>query len=97
MSYGIDLGELGQRMAGDVHEILSGTKPGDIPIYQSTKFQFVINVRAAEPLGLAFPPALLAQADEVINSCCRLLAWRAAPFAVTAGPGNRVDRSPVRL
>jgi putative tryptophan/tyrosine transport system substrate-binding protein len=67
MSYGIDLGELGQRMADDVHEILNGTKAGDIPIYQSTKFQLVINLKAAESLGLAFPPALLARADEVIE------------------------------
>jgi putative tryptophan/tyrosine transport system substrate-binding protein len=67
MSYGIDLGELGQRMADDVHEILNGAKPGDIPIYQSTKFRFVIALRAAQALGLKIPPSLLAQADEVIE------------------------------
>jgi putative tryptophan/tyrosine transport system substrate-binding protein len=67
MAYGIDLGELGQRMADDVHEILNGTKPGDIPIYQATKFQFIINLAAAKALGLTIPPALLALADEVIE------------------------------
>jgi putative tryptophan/tyrosine transport system substrate-binding protein len=67
MAYGIDLGELGRRMADDVHEILNGTKPGDIPIYQSTSFALVINLKAAKTLGLAIPPALLALADEVIE------------------------------
>jgi putative ABC transport system substrate-binding protein len=67
MAYGIDLGELGRRMADDVHEILNGTKPGDIPIYQATRFQFMINLAAAKSLGLTLPPSLLARADEVID------------------------------
>ena len=67
MAYGADLGEVAQRMANDVHEILNGTQPGDIPIYRPTKFEFLINLKAAEALGLTIPPALLAQADEVIE------------------------------
>jgi putative tryptophan/tyrosine transport system substrate-binding protein len=67
MAYGVDLGELDRRMADDVHEILNGTKPGDIPIYQATKFALVINLKAAKALGLVIPPALLALADEVIE------------------------------
>jgi putative ABC transport system substrate-binding protein len=67
MAYGADLGELGRRMADDVHQVLNGTKPGDIPIYQATRFAFVINLKTAKALGLAFPPALLAAADEVIE------------------------------
>jgi putative ABC transport system substrate-binding protein len=67
MAYAGDLGDLGRRMADDVHEILQGGKPGDIPIYQSTKFEFVINLKAAKALGLTLPPALLANADEVIE------------------------------
>jgi putative tryptophan/tyrosine transport system substrate-binding protein len=67
MAYGADLSEAGRRMADDVHEILNGAKPGDIPIYQGTKFQFVVNLKAAEALGLTIPPALLARADEVIE------------------------------
>src|SRR6516225_11730561 len=67
MAYAVDFGELFRRMADDVHEIFGGAKAGDIPIYQPTKFQLVINLKAAKTLGLAFPPALLATADEVIE------------------------------
>jgi len=52
MAYEADLGELGRRMADDVHEILNGAKPSDIPIYQSTRFALVINLQAAAALGL---------------------------------------------
>ena len=65
MAYETDLAELFRRMADNVHEILNGAKPGDIPIYQPTKFTFAINLRAANTLGLRIPPSLLARADEV--------------------------------
>jgi putative ABC transport system substrate-binding protein len=67
MAYEGDLGEEGRRMADDVHQILNGAKPGDIPIYQSTRFAFLINLKTAKALGLTIPPALLARADEVIE------------------------------
>jgi putative ABC transport system substrate-binding protein len=67
MAYAADFGELFRRMADDVHEILNGGKPGDILIYQPTKFELVINLKAAKALGLALPPTLLAAADEVIE------------------------------
>jgi putative ABC transport system substrate-binding protein len=67
MAYQADQIELYRRMADDVHEILNGTKPGDIPIYQASKFEFVINLKAAEAIGLTIPPSLLARADEVIE------------------------------
>ena len=67
MAYASDNRELWRRMADDVHEILGGAKPGDIPIYQPTKFELVINLRTAEALGLKISPSLLARADEVIE------------------------------
>jgi putative tryptophan/tyrosine transport system substrate-binding protein len=67
MAYAVDLGELGQRAANDVHQILDGTRPGDIPIYRPTKYELVINLKAAKAMGLTIPPSLLALADEVIE------------------------------
>jgi len=67
MAYASDLTELGRRVADDVHQILNGAKPGDIPIYQPTRFEFVINLKTANALGLTIPPAILARADEVIE------------------------------
>jgi putative tryptophan/tyrosine transport system substrate-binding protein len=67
MAYETDLAELFRRMANDVHQILNGAKPADIPIYQPTKFEFLINLKAAKALGLTIPPALLGTADEVIE------------------------------
>ena len=67
MAYEAELGDLGRRMADDVHEILNGAKPGDIPIYQATKFHFIINLKAAKTIGLTLPPPLLATADELIE------------------------------
>jgi putative ABC transport system substrate-binding protein len=67
LAYAADLGEQGRRLADDVHEILNGAKPGDIPIYQSTRFSLVANLKAAKAIGLTLPPALLASADELIE------------------------------
>jgi putative ABC transport system substrate-binding protein len=67
MAYATDFGDLGRRMADDVHEILNGAKPGGIPTYRPTKFNFVINLKATKALGLDIPPVLLARADEVIE------------------------------
>jgi putative ABC transport system substrate-binding protein len=67
MAYTVDLAELLRRLAGDVHQVLNGAIPGDIPIYQPTKFELLINLRTAKALGLQLPPALLSRADEVIE------------------------------
>ena len=67
MAYAVDLAELLRRMADDVHQILKGAKPGDIPIYQPTKFELLINLKTAKALGLTLPPTLLARAAEIIE------------------------------
>jgi putative ABC transport system substrate-binding protein len=67
MAYACNVGELSRRMAEDVHEILNGAKPGDIPIYPPTKYELVINLKAANTLGLTLPATLLALADELIE------------------------------
>jgi putative ABC transport system substrate-binding protein len=67
MAYSFDLGDLGRRAARQVAEILKGANPGELPIYQQTKFELIINLKTAKALGLDLPPMLLGRADEVIE------------------------------
>ena len=67
MSYAPDIGDITRRLANDVHLILNGAKPGDIPIYRPNKFELIVNLKAARALGLEMPMTLVARADEVIE------------------------------
>jgi putative ABC transport system substrate-binding protein len=67
MSYGPGRAELYPRAAYMVDRILKGTKPADIPVEQPTKFELVVNLKAAKQIGLTIPPNVLAKADKVIR------------------------------
>jgi putative tryptophan/tyrosine transport system substrate-binding protein len=67
LSYGSDLGDVMRRLADMTDQVMKGAKPADIPVYQQTKFELVLNQKAATSLGLEFPPTLLTAADEVIE------------------------------
>jgi putative ABC transport system substrate-binding protein len=67
ISYGPDIAEIFRRAAGYVDRILKGAKPATMPIERPTKFDLVINLRAARALNLPIPSSLMLQADEVVK------------------------------
>jgi putative ABC transport system substrate-binding protein len=67
MSYAPSYTDLFRRAAEFVDKILKGTKPADIPVEQPTKFEFIVNLKAAKQIGVTVPPNVLARADRVIR------------------------------
>ena len=67
MSYGADEDESVKRIAMMIDKILKGAKPADLPVEQPTKFEFIINLKAAKQIALTIPPNVLARADKIIR------------------------------
>jgi putative ABC transport system substrate-binding protein len=67
IAYAVNYPDLYLQLATFVDKIFKGTKPGELPVQQPTKFELVINLKTAKALGLEVPPTVLARADEVIE------------------------------
>jgi putative ABC transport system substrate-binding protein len=67
MSYGVDIDASFRRVASFVAKILSGARPGDLPIEQPVKYELVVNLKTAKAIGIELPTSLLLRADEVIE------------------------------
>jgi putative ABC transport system substrate-binding protein len=67
IAYSTDLSDIFRRVAIQITDILKGTRPQDIPVYEPTKFELVVNIKTARSLGINVPPSILVSANEVIE------------------------------
>ena len=67
MTYGPDIADAYRRAAFLVDKVLKGAKPGDLPVERASKFELIVNLKAAKTIGLTIPPAFLLRADRVIE------------------------------
>ena len=67
LSYGPKLDEMASRLAAQVHGILAGARPGDLPIFQASRFELVINLTTSTMLGIEVPALVLARTDEIVE------------------------------